>query len=103
MRAKRRCRRNCKRRRGRERHRLEQVGMSSNPFATRFIRPGAIPFLFLDGNSAAAIVERLKANNWRGQIMGEHGSGKSTLVATLVPVLKAAGREVVAIKIAPGE
>jgi hypothetical protein len=77
--------------------------MSSNPFATRFIRPGAIPFLFLDGDSAEAIVERLKANHWRGQIIGEHGSGKSTLVATLVPLIEAAGRRVVVLKIGPGE
>lgn len=77
--------------------------MNSNPFATRFIRPGAIPFLFLDGDSAEAIVERLKANQWRGQIVGEHGSGKSTLVATLVPLMEAAGRQVVMLKIGPGE
>lgn len=77
--------------------------MSSNPFATRFIRPGAIPFLFLDGDSAEAIVERLKSNNWRGQIIGEHGSGKSTLVAALVPLIEAAGRRAVMIKIGPGE
>jgi energy-coupling factor transporter ATP-binding protein EcfA2 len=77
--------------------------MSSNPFATRFIRPGAISFLFLDGDSAAAIVERLKENNWRGQIIGEHGSGKSTLVATLAPLIEAAGRQVVMLKMQPGE
>src|SRR5437764_10280820 len=77
--------------------------MSSNPFATRFIRPGAIPFLFLDGDSAEAIIERLKANHWRGQIVGEHGSGKSTLVATLIPLLEQAGRNIVLIKIGPGE
>jgi len=77
--------------------------MSSNPFATRFIRPGAIPFLFLDGDSAEGVVERLKTNNWRGQIIGEHGSGKSTLVATLAPPIEAAGRRAVMIKIGPGE
>src|SRR6185295_305765 len=74
-----------------------------NPFATRFIRPGAIPFLFLDGDSADAIVERLKANRWRGQIIGEHGSGKSTLIATLVPLIEAAGRQAVMLKIGTGE
>jgi energy-coupling factor transporter ATP-binding protein EcfA2 len=77
--------------------------MKSNPFATRFIRPGASPFLFLDDDSAEAIVERLKANRWRGQIIGEHGSGKSTLVATLVPLMEAAGKSIVLIKIGPGE
>jgi hypothetical protein len=82
---------------------IEEAGMSSNPFATRFIRPGAIPFLFLDGNSAAAIVERLKAKHWRGQIIGEHGSGKSTLLTTIIPVIEAAGKQVVMLKVGPSE
>jgi energy-coupling factor transporter ATP-binding protein EcfA2 len=77
--------------------------MSSNPFATRFIRPGAIPFLFLDGDSAEAIVDRLRSHNWRGQIIGPHGSGKSTLLATLTPLIEAAGRSVLSLKIGPGE
>ncbi len=78
-------------------------GMNTNPFATRFIRPGAIPFLFLDGDSAEAVVERLKSQNWCGQILGEHGSGKSTLLATLTPLLEAAGKSVLAFKMGPGE
>jgi hypothetical protein len=77
--------------------------MSSNPFATRFIRPGAIPFLFLNGDSAEAIVERLRGHDWRGQIIGPHGSGKSTLLATLVPLIEGAGRGVQLFKIGPKE
>lgn len=77
--------------------------MGSNPFATRFIRPGAIPFLFFDGDSTDAIVQRLKANNWRGQIIGNHGSGKSTLIATLIPLIEAKGRQAVTLKVGPGE
>lgn len=77
--------------------------MSSNPFATRFIRPGAIPFLFLDGDSAESIVDRLKSHNWWGQIIGPHGSGKSTLLATLTPLLESAGRSVLSLKIGPRE
>jgi hypothetical protein len=77
--------------------------MATNPFATRFIRPGAMPFLFLDGDSAEAIVKRLKAYRWRGQIIGDHGSGKSTLVAMLVSLMEAAGHQAVVFKIGPGE
>ena len=66
----------------------------SNPFATRFIRPGAIPFIFAEGESAASLVERLREQAWWGQILGPHGSGKSTLLATLIPALAAAGRHV---------
>ena len=64
-----------------------------NPFATRFVRPGAIPYRFANG-----LVGRdrasLRQHDWRGEIVGPHGSGKSTLVQTLIPPLKEAGRDV---------
>src|SRR5262245_4595947 len=66
-----------------------------NPFSTRHIRPGALPYLFPPGESAAGLVDRLQAAGWCGQIIGPHGSGKSTLLAALVPALEAAGRMVV--------
>jgi hypothetical protein len=65
---------------------------SANPFSTRFIRPGAIPFLFPPGVDAAVLVERLARAAWHGQIIGPHGSGKSALLAALVDQLPAAGR-----------
>jgi hypothetical protein len=65
---------------------------SGNPFATRHVRPGAIPYLFPPGEHAARVVERLRANGWRGQIVGPHGSGKSTFLAALLPELSRVGR-----------
>jgi hypothetical protein len=64
----------------------------SNPFSTRFIRPGAVPFLFGPDESAERLVSRLAGQAWRGQIIGPHGSGKSTLLAALGGPLTAAGR-----------
>lgn len=60
----------------------------SNPFSTRFVRPGAIPFRFPQGEDAATLVARLERQGWWGQIVGPHGSGKSTLLATLLPELR---------------
>jgi energy-coupling factor transporter ATP-binding protein EcfA2 len=77
--------------------------VTSNPFSTRFIRPGAIPFIFSAGESAESLVQRLREQNWWGQIIGQHGSGKSTLLATLVPALQAAGRSVVSVALHQGE
>jgi energy-coupling factor transporter ATP-binding protein EcfA2 len=45
--------------------------------------------------SAETLVDSLRRSGWQGQIVGPHGSGKSTLVRTLVPALSAAGRSVV--------
>jgi hypothetical protein len=77
--------------------------VSSNPFSTRFIRPGAIPFIFPDGQSAALLVDRLRDFQWRAQLIGPHGSGKSTLLAALIPALESVGREVLAIDLHQGQ
>ncbi|TWU55082.1 ATP-binding protein [Rubripirellula reticaptiva] len=58
----------------------------SNPFCTRFVRPGAIPYRFSIGDERAqldAIVDRLGQSRC-GLIVGPHGTGKSTLVAEVV-------------------
>ena len=77
--------------------------MAANPFSTRFIRPGAIPFLFAGDESAASILERLRKKHWWGQIIGPHGSGKSTLLATLKTAFEAVGRQIVAIALQQDE
>jgi DNA replication protein DnaC len=66
--------------------------MASNPFATRFVRPGAATYLFPDGQSGEQLVQKLAECDWVGQIVGPHGSGKSTLLFTLMPLLAAHGR-----------
>lgn len=78
-------------------------GAASNPFSAGKTRPGAVPFRFPVGQSAAAIVARLAENAWRGEIVGPHGSGKSTLLAALVPALEEAGREPLLIALHDGE
>jgi len=77
--------------------------VTSNPFSTRFIRPGAISFVFPEGQSATALVQRLGDQQWWGQIIGDHGSGKSTLLATLIPALETAGRNVLNVTLHQGE
>ncbi len=62
-----------------------------NPFSTRFIRPGALPFVFGAHVNAEAMVARFAALDRRAQIVGPHGVGKSTLLAALLPELAAAG------------
>jgi hypothetical protein len=64
----------------------------SNPFATRFVRPGSVPYLFGDGQNARSVVRALKQCGWRGAIVGPHGSGKTTSLYTLLPELIAEDR-----------
>lgn len=74
-----------------------------NPFSTRFVRPGAIEYLFPDDQSAADLVQRLRANGWQGQIVGPHGSGKSTLLAASIEPLEQTGRRVWRISLHDGQ
>jgi hypothetical protein len=67
---------------------------TTNPFASACVRPGALPFVFPAGVDATVLVDRLRANAWRGQIIGPHGTGKSTLLHALAPAIAAAGRNV---------
>lgn len=73
-------------------NRAPNAAMRTNPFSTRFTRPGAIDYLFPPGENGPAVIDRLRQNNWRGEIVGPHGSGKSTLLVALEPALAAAGR-----------
>jgi hypothetical protein len=68
-----------------------------NPFSTRRIRPGAIPYYFPPGDKIETLLARLEASEWQGEILGRHGSGKSALLATLIPAIDRAGRTVVLI------
>jgi len=75
----------------------------SNPFSTRWVRPGALGYRFADGESAGSLVARLAAAGWRGQIVGPHGAGKSTLLAALRPALLAAGRGLLEFQLHDGQ
>ena len=76
---------------------------SDNPFATRFVRPGAQSFLFPEGETVEALVDHLRAGAWWGEIVGPHGAGKSTLLTTLVPHLREAGRHVILVTLRDGQ
>lgn len=56
---------------------------AGNPFATRRTRPGALPYIFAHGQTAAMLADRLARQGWRGQIVGPHGAGKSTLLCSV--------------------
>jgi hypothetical protein len=66
----------------------------SNPFSTRYVRPGAITYHLPDALSIDQLVARLKSHDWWGQVVGRHGAGKTTLLHTLLPAIEQAGRRV---------
>ena len=65
-----------------------------NPFSTKYWAPGAIPFRFAEASESC---ERLVAAfelHGGGQIVGPHGSGKSTLIESLKKVFQQSGYDV---------
>lgn len=84
-------------------HRRPEADAPANPFCTRCIRPGAIPYRFPAGENSAALIARLELAGWRGAIVGPHGSGKSTLLATLLPGLSSLGLQVVPLVLHDGQ
>ena len=60
----------------------------SNPFSTRFIRPGAATYRFPDGTSAESLAHQFVHQfNGQASIIGPHGSGKTSLLYALAPYL----------------
>jgi hypothetical protein len=53
-----------------------------------------LKFRFAEGQNIETLVAKLAAHNWRGEIVGPHGSGKTSLLAALLPALAAAGCQV---------
>ena len=69
-----------------------------NPFSTRFVQPGAIPWLATD-TSIDSLLFRLYDVGNRAIICGPHGSGKSTILSHLASVAQRKGRKVHCLRI----
>lgn len=74
-----------------------------NPFSSRFVRPGAIPYLFTAGTSASQLVDKFCGAGRRGQLVGPHGAGKSTLLALLMKEFAARGEVVTHFELHDGQ
>jgi hypothetical protein len=77
--------------------------LRTNPLASRFLRPGALPFIFPTGVSAAQLAQRLDELGGQVEILGPHGAGKSALLAALLPALRASSRQVELIELHDGQ
>ena len=69
-------------------------GKPHNPFSSERIRPGALTYLTGEGESVDDLIDRLEGTGFRGQIVGPHGTGKSTLLADLAAELARRGKVV---------
>ncbi|MGC3966984.1 MAG: hypothetical protein QM775_06320 [Pirellulales bacterium] len=62
--------------------------VDENPFASRYVRPGATPYVFEHGHDVESVIARFETAGRRGQIVGPHGSGKSTLLASIAKMYR---------------
>ncbi len=59
-----------------------------NPFATRYVQPGGLPWWSDEPQTPATLADRFRGElRGRAAIVGPHGTGKSTLLEHLVPHL----------------
>ncbi len=75
----------------------------SNPFATCWTNPLAAEWIAAEGPELGSLVSRLQSTNWRGQIVGPHGVGKSTLLAAMCQHIEGVGRRWVQVTLGSGE
>lgn len=68
---------------------------SANPFRSAKLRPGVIPYFFQDRTTVELLLERFESLGRFAEIVGPHGTGKSTLVEMLAKAWVSDGREVV--------
>ena len=69
-----------------------------NPFSTRFVQPGAIPWLAADTSLRSLLFKLYDVGN-RAIICGPHGSGKSTILSHLSSVAQRQGLKVHCLRI----
>lgn len=81
---------------GRVRHQsfIDLMLSISNPFSTRCVRPGAVPFLYPDELVPETLMGRLMGLEGRGAIVGPHGCGKTTLLLDLARRIEQSGQAV---------
>jgi AAA15 family ATPase/GTPase len=73
---------------------FDNFRLRSNPFSTCNWQAGVIDYIFDAGVDCRVILERLLAAGGIGQIVGEHGSGKSALLETFAKFLQKYGLNV---------
>lgn len=75
----------------------------TNPFSASRIQPGAIEYIFSPKQAEERFWQRFLGFGRCGQIIGAHGSGKSTLIHWLVPRLAQRGLDVRLIRLGSDE
>ena len=59
--------------------------IDSNPFSTRYVQPGRIPFQLRSGVTVEQLIDSfLRVSPRQAAIVGPHGSGKSSLLETIL-------------------
>lgn len=76
---------------------------TTNPFATCWTRPSSVPYVPCSAASVADCLDSLRANNWRGQIIGPHGVGKSTLLRSIAAAASERGIPTVLVRADRGQ
>ena len=73
----------------------DKIRMVHNPLSMSQVSGGRFPYLFNDDSKSDILLRICQENRWVGQIVGPHGSGKTTLTHWLVEHCESAFSSVV--------
>ncbi len=63
------------------------TGAPHNPFSSHMFSPADGGYIFPEGQSLESVISRLEQAGWRGELIGPHGAGKSTMLTDISRVL----------------
>jgi len=58
---------------------MEHLSSTANPFSAAAVSGGRLPYLFAEPTDEKYLLRNLDLHQWIGQVVGPHGSGKTTL------------------------
>ncbi len=75
------------------------MNVHGNPFSSKYIRPGANEYLFEESESIQEALARFERLDRRAQIIGPHGTGKSTLLCKILNHFEVANANILSVKL----
>ncbi len=72
------------------------TGKRHNPYSSHLVEPKRGGYIFADGSgrSLPDVIQELEIHDYRGELVGPHGAGKSTMLTDVCSVLQGRGYSV---------
>ncbi|MDA7952071.1 MAG: hypothetical protein MPJ24_11355 [Pirellulaceae bacterium] len=76
---------------------------TTNPFSVHAVHPKVFPYLYEQEETHEKLWKKFASFAWRGEVVGPHGTGKSTWAYSFAKFLESRGEVVTFCALAKGE